>query len=66
MMITIHYDKICPFRTTDKAWCVIWGSSLNETVRFLPKSQVEVDESQNTITLPEWLVVENRLDMYVD
>lgn len=65
--VTIHYDEICIFRTSDKAWAVMWGDTRSErdkSLVFLPKSQVEVDKSNKTITLPEWLAIEKGIECY--
>ena len=67
-MIKISYDEMCIHRSTEKAWCVLYepvGPPEKRRVVFLPKSQVDVDESSKTIDLPEWLVLEKGLDLYV-
>tara|TARA_X000001382_G_C3074816_1_gene148649 strand:+ start:307 stop:522 length:216 start_codon:yes stop_codon:yes gene_type:complete len=65
--ITINYDSICIFRTSEKAWAVTWGdtrSDRDKSLVFLPKNMVQVDEVARTITLPEWLAVEKGIECY--
>lgn len=67
-MLAVHYDEICPFRTTDNALAVCWGNTLperNRTLTFIPRSLVKVDEVSKIIEMPEWLVIKKGLDGYV-
>jgi len=62
-MVKLFYDEICIFRTTDAAWCVIFDRSRgkNSPAVFLPKSKCVIDESEETITVPEWMAIDKRL-----
>jgi len=48
-------------RETEKAKCFL----LNDVHIWLPKSQI-VYEDDNSITIPEWLVIEKGLEIYAD
>lgn len=54
--VDIDYDKICIFRSSDTAYCVIFDESDRDIngpkVTFLPKSQCEANENEKTITVP--------------
>lgn len=66
--VTIPYDEICIFRTSDRAWAVMWGDTTIErdkSLTFLPKSMTQVDCVNKEITLPEWLAVSKGLECYV-
>lgn len=66
-MLTVAFDKLCPFRTTPKAYCIAWGTfqEQDENCAFLPKSQVVMNEHENTVDVPEWLVHEKGLEEHV-
>ena len=42
---------------TENAWLIL----IREEEIWFPKSQVEVDEDNNTISMPEWLATEKGL-----
>lgn len=67
--ITINYDELCLFRTTEKAWCITWGSTVSQrslNFCFVPKKISHLDTSCKEITVPEWFVNKNeRLQEHV-
>jgi len=46
---------------TDKAWLCVFKTKKGTAEKWLPKSQCDIDESVNEITVPEWLVEKNDL-----
>lgn len=50
--------KLTPLRESDKAVMV---ENLNGDKVWLPKSQVEVDEQDKEIQMPEWLAIDKEL-----
>jgi len=54
-------DCVLPFddilKETDSAWLLDFGY----IEVWLPKSQCEMDEDENTIEVPEWLAIEKEL-----
>ena len=56
--ITLVYDDFVT--PTAKAFLVTFG---DEEV-WLPQSLTEIDESSNTLEIPEWLAIEKELEGY--
>jgi uncharacterized protein (DUF2461 family) len=59
--VDIDYDHIDEARETKHAIYVVIEEGFDEVAVWLPKSQVEVDERRNIITMPEWLAIEKGL-----
>jgi hypothetical protein len=61
MTVDIDFDHIDYDRETKHAHLVIIESGFDEIAVWLPKSQIEIDDKKNIITMPEWLAEEKEL-----
>lgn len=60
--VDIEYDYIDFEKETKHAhFVVIEDNGLDEKAVWLPKSQIEIDENHEVITMPEWLAQEKEL-----
>lgn len=59
--VDIDYDSIDHDKETKYAIYVVIESGFDEVAVWLPKSQIEVDERNKVITMPEWMALEKEL-----
>ena len=55
--VKIDYDEI--IRDDDRYAAILFAIDGAEI--WLPRSQIDVDEDNQTVTLPEWLAIEREL-----
>jgi len=60
--VDIDYDRIDEDKETKHAIYVVIQDDVMDTIAvWLPKSEIEVDEKNKVITMPEWLATEKEL-----
>ena len=60
-VVILDYEEV--LTETDLAWKLLLDSSdpWEQEKEWFPKSQCELDEEENTITVPKWLAIEKEL-----
>lgn len=59
--VDVDYDYVDEDKETKHAYFIVFESCFDEVSCFVPKSQVEIDETHKVVTMPEWLATEKGL-----